>query len=246
MKFFSCYNRNGDFMRICLIGGGNTRENENKNINKYIVNLANKEKPNIIYFALASKDSKDNIDAFINAFKDLANIRVFKDDFKESCSWADIIYFGGGNTSLIIDFINKNNLKDELVNVIRDKIYVGISAGAICLFDKYLSDQNVFNLGNGNFNFLLKDGLGIIKGYCCPHYNESGKEIFFDLIDEDNIGLAIDNNVCVSFDENGFSVVKDKKVNDAYFIYQNVLYSFSDEKNYALINNNFGKLIALK
>ncbi len=78
---------------------------------------------------------------------------------------ADIIYVGGGNTKSMLAVWKEWKLDRLLKKVYnRGVVLSGVSAGAICWFDKGVTDSWASNLN-------LIDCMGILKGSCCPHYN---------------------------------------------------------------------------
>lgn len=84
--------------------------------------------------------------------------------FLDQTHEADIIYFGGGNTKTMIDFLKQipqNILTEHLTN----KVIVGVSAGANALSKYYFSSHRQ----------QIEEGLGIlpIKVFC--HYKEENE-----------------------------------------------------------------------
>jgi len=43
---------------------------------------------------------------------------------------ADVLLFGGGNTFYLLDWINKSGLRELLPGILKNKVYIGISAGS--------------------------------------------------------------------------------------------------------------------
>ncbi|HEX7042472.1 MAG TPA: Type 1 glutamine amidotransferase-like domain-containing protein [Patescibacteria group bacterium] len=72
---------------------------------------------------------------------------------------ADIVYFGGGNTKSMIDFLKKIPL-DILIQHLNNKVIVGVSAGANSLSKYYFSLHRQ----------RIEEGLGIIPIKTICHY----------------------------------------------------------------------------
>ena len=78
----------------------------------------------------------------------------------------DIIYVGGGNTKSMIAVWKEWNLHSLLRKAYENGIVMsGVSAGAICWFEKGISDSFAKEL-------KIIDCLGIIEGIACPHFDE--------------------------------------------------------------------------
>jgi dipeptidase E len=48
--------------------------------------------------------------------------------WKPSIENADILFFEGGNTYHLMERMNKSGLVEKLPNLLKDKVYVGVSA----------------------------------------------------------------------------------------------------------------------
>ena len=76
---------------------------------------------------------------------------------------------GGGNTKSMLGVWREWKLDILLKKAyLNGKILCGVSAGAICWFDNGVTDSWASNLN-------VIDCLGIIKGMCCPHYQEESE-----------------------------------------------------------------------
>ena len=77
----------------------------------------------------------------------------------------DIIYVGGGNTKSMLAVWREWKLDKLLLKAYnRGAILCGVSAGAICWFDKGVTDSWASNLN-------VMDCMGFVDGCCCPHYD---------------------------------------------------------------------------
>lgn len=83
---------------------------------------------------------------------------------------ADIIIIGGGNTYYLAYAIKKYGLDEELKELIKTKVYVGISAGSMVLGNSVaLSDSK--KVIDNNILLYKEKGLGITDFLIKPHFN---------------------------------------------------------------------------
>ena len=77
----------------------------------------------------------------------------------------DVIYVGGGNTKSMLAVWREWKLDKLLQKAYnRGAILCGVSAGAICWFEKGVTDSWASNLN-------VMDCMGFVDGCCCPHYD---------------------------------------------------------------------------
>ena len=82
---------------------------------------------------------------------------------------SDIIYIGGGNTKSMLAVFREWDIDKMLFKAYEDgKILCGVSAGAICWFEKGITDS-----WEGDLRVL--DCLKLLPGVCCPHYDGEEK-----------------------------------------------------------------------
>ena len=99
----------------------------------------------------------------------------------------DIIYVGGGNTKSMLAVWKEWNLHKILLNAYENGIVMsGVSAGAICWFDKGITDSYADKLE-------IIDCLGIVKGIACPHFDEEKerKPYVYEIIEKEIIKSCI-------------------------------------------------------
>ena len=157
---------------IVAIGGGGFGRNPNKPvIEDYIVNLSPAKKPKIAFFPTASAEDVQYIKNFHIAFNKLncipKDISLFKKtpDLESVIDESDIIYVGGGNTKSMLAVFKDWGLDKMIINAYQQgKILSGVSAGAICWFERGVTDSWASEL-------KVLDCLGLLKGTCCPHYD---------------------------------------------------------------------------
>ena len=157
---------------VAIGGGGFGRSLGNLKIEKYIISLISKKRPKICFIPTASGDSNLYKLNFYRAFSKLDCISSHIDFFsrtenlEEKVLTQDIIYVGGGNTKSMLAVWKDWNLHNILKNAYKNGIVMsGVSAGAICWFDKGVTDSFANELA-------ILDCLGIINENACPHFDE--------------------------------------------------------------------------
>ena len=157
---------------IIVIGGGGFGRNPNHRIiEQYIIDQSEPDCPKICFIPTASAEDKSYIVNFYKAFSKLncepTHLNLFErtPNLRSVINKQDIIYVGGGNTKSMLAVWREWKL-DVLLKKLYDKgkVLSGVSAGAICWFEKGITDS-----WSSNLNIL--DCLGFIKGNYCPHYN---------------------------------------------------------------------------
>ena len=157
---------------VAIGGGGFGRSLGSLEIEKYIISLVNKKRPKICFIPTASGDSNLYKLNFYRAFSKLNCITNHIDffsrteDLEEKVLTQDIIYVGGGTTKSMLAVWKEWNLNNILRNAYEKGIVMsGVSAGAICWFDKGITDSYAKEL-------TIIDCLGIVNGIACPHFDE--------------------------------------------------------------------------
>ena len=157
---------------VAIGGGGFGRSLGSLEIEKYIISLINKKRPKICFIPTASGDSTLYKLNFYRAFSNLDCITSHIDFFsrtknlEEKVLNQDIIYVGGGNTKSMLAVWKEWDLHNILQNAYEKGIVMsGVSAGAICWFDKGITDSFAKEL-------TILNCLGIINDVACPHFDE--------------------------------------------------------------------------
>ncbi|MBT3607935.1 MAG: peptidase E [Candidatus Marinimicrobia bacterium] len=158
---------------IIAIGGGGFGRNPNhRKIEKYILELTGKEKPNVVFFPTASAENQDYIIKFYKCFTKMncepSHVTFFQRTprLDNIINKADVIYVGGGNTKSMLAVWQEWKLDKLLLKAYNNgKILCGVSAGAICWFEQGITDSWASNLN-------VMDCLGFLPEMACPHYQE--------------------------------------------------------------------------
>ena len=83
---------------------------------------------------------------------------------------ADILFFGGGNTYHLMKWINKSGLIRILPNLLKTKVYGGISAGSMVTSPDLALRLSQIIYGD-DMKEELMDGLNFVDFYFLPHLN---------------------------------------------------------------------------
>ena len=158
---------------IIAIGGGGFGRNPGEGvIEEYILKQTRKKKPNICFIPTATGDNDAYKVNYYETFYKLAcnptHLDFFKrtPDLKKLISNQDAIFVGGGNTKSMLAVWREWQLDKFLKKAYRaGTIMSGVSAGAICWFQNGITDS-------WSSNLKVMTCMNLIKGCCCPHYDE--------------------------------------------------------------------------
>lgn len=195
-----------------LIGGGEIKSKTTLAIDKYIVSLARERitdghRPYALFFPTASGDSNPYFNSFRKTYTSECDVKsdvaillkglMTIEHVAEKIAKADIIYVGGGNTLRLIDTWKETGI-DKLVLEAYKKgtIICGLSAGAICWFQKMYTDSVV----EGEYH--MHNGMGILNGVATPHYNHR-PEFRERIMKEENIpeSYAMEDDSAIIFQD---------------------------------------------
>lgn len=213
-------------IKLVAIGGGEIKSNETLAIDKYIVEIAAKAHPKVLFIPTATADSQVYVDRFKAVYeKQLAcQVNVLRlldpnlntSEIERSIFETEVIYVGGGDTGMMLN-VWKNRGVDKFLLDAMDKtsiVFAGLSAGAICWFEEGLTD--VEEAGKPVAYQNIK-GLGVLKGVFCPHYNVWGEGLASHLT---GLGIksfiAADNCAALVLNNGGFKVISANAGNSVY------------------------------
>jgi len=129
---------------------------------------------------------------------------------------AEVIVVGGGNTSYLMEQIKKSGLAASLPNLLKSRVYVGISAGSMVvspnLKEKEMQRLYEEPIIEGNLN----KGLGFVDFLVVPHMNSPHFPRAAELIDEvaKDIKIsfyAVDDQTAIKVNDNKTEVVSEGK-----------------------------------
>ncbi|MEL1231783.1 MAG: peptidase E, partial [Candidatus Neomarinimicrobiota bacterium] len=146
-------------------------------IEQYILDQSSKSNPKILFIPTASAEPPDYIENFYKVFNELDcnpdHLSLFKrtPNLKKLFAEQDIFFVGGGNTKSMLAVWKEWEIDQLLKYAYQEgKIMSGVSAGAICWFEKGVTDS-------WDNELRMLDCLGFIQGNCCPHYDEEPDRI---------------------------------------------------------------------
>ena len=171
--------------------------------------LTGKDDPVVLFVPTATGDDASYIVKFYEAFHSgrcrPRHLRLFHRDFDDLTDLileSDVIHVGGGNTANMLDVWRRQGV-DELLHraLAGGAVLTGGSAGGLCWFEGGTTDSF------GPTLQLLHDGLGMIKGSYCPHYDaeDQRRPLFHAALLDGSLemGYASWNRVAIRFTPEG-------------------------------------------
>lgn len=140
---------------------------------------------------------------------------VSKDTWRFSFKRADVLVFGGGNVEYLLDWLEKSGVKAALPDLLRTKVYMGISAGSMVTAQIIsLTDTDSLYYEKSGHKTSRK-GLGFVDFEIRPHLNTSS----FPHVELDNLEklatenptpfYALDDNSAIKVDGDTVTVVSE-------------------------------------
>ncbi|HSI58946.1 MAG TPA: peptidase E [Ideonella sp.] len=157
--------------RVVAIGGGGfSMEDYRLHQERYLLSLARSPHPRVLFLPTASGDRELYQLRFLRAFSQLdctPSVLAFfpfdmKRDYAQAVREADLVFVGGGNTVAMLAVWREFGFEQALKEAYEaGTVLAGISAGANCWFERYVTDSVP---GGG-----VREGLGLLPGCFCPH-----------------------------------------------------------------------------
>ena len=196
-----------DVRRVVAMGGGGfSMEPENPLLDEFVLSLARNPRPRVCFLPTASGDSVQYVTNFYRAFSahdcrpgDLALFDRSVLDLESFVLAQDVIYVGGGNTANLAAVWRVHGLDVILRRAWAEGIVLcGLSAGMNCWFGESVTDS----FGYGRLA-ALHDGLALLPGSCCPHYDgeEQRRPAYRQFVTEGELsdGWAADDGAALVF-----------------------------------------------
>lgn len=148
-------------------------EPRNPRLDRWLLALTGKPRPRVLFVGTASGDSKSYIQRFHRAYAKLpcepAHLELFRRSVRDLARLIlaqDLIFVGGGNTANMLAVWRLHGVDALLARAWRQgTVLAGVSAGALCWFESGVTDSF------GEALQPLKDGLALLPGSFCPHYD---------------------------------------------------------------------------
>ncbi|NTW15018.1 MAG: type 1 glutamine amidotransferase-like domain-containing protein [Candidatus Moranbacteria bacterium] len=135
-----------------------------------------------------------------------------KDRWMPRLEEADVIVFGGGNTSYLMDRIIRSGLKDSLPELLKSRVFVGISAGSVIACESIDKREAGSLYGEEIIGYDADEGLGYFGSIIRPHLGSEGigMDRMEDLSERFNETFyAIDDQTAIVSDEGRIEVVSE-------------------------------------
>ena len=157
--------------RIVAIGGGGFLMDDASLVQeRYLVSQCRRPQPSVLFLGTAGGDGERAQLKFMKTFSALgcrADTLAFfpyemRRDYAAAVRNADLVYVGGGNTPALLAVWREFGFEQALRDAYdAGTLLAGISAGANCWFERYVTDSVP---GGG-----VRAGLGWLPGTFCPH-----------------------------------------------------------------------------
>jgi dipeptidase E len=158
---------------VAMGGGGFSMEPDNPLLDRFVLTLARRTSPRVCFVATASGDADGYVARFYRAFAahacrptDLGLFDRSVGDLAAFVAEQDVFYVGGGNTASLLAVWRAHGLDRLLAGALAGgAVLTGVSAGMNCWFESSVTDSFGPDLA------ALPDGLGLLPGSACPHYD---------------------------------------------------------------------------
>ena len=171
----------------------------------FLLELSGRTRPRLCYLPTAAADDPARIVGFYDrALRhacDPFHVELFGTPQQpaERVAAADIVWVGGGNTANMLAIWRLHGVDTALRAAWeRGAVLAGASAGGNCWFEGSVTDSFGPQLAS------LADGLGILAGSFCPHYDteELRRPIYRQLVADGALprGIACDDFAAVLYD----------------------------------------------
>ncbi len=187
-------------------GGGFLMEPENPLLDRFVLSLVDSPSPRVCFVPTASGDADGPLARFYHAFSTLdcrpSDLQLFHrtvGDLESFVLAQDVVYVGGGNTANLLTVWRTHGLDRILRRAWEEGVVLcGVSAGMNCWFEASVTDSfSIAQLAP------LRDGLGLLPGSACPHYDaeEQRRPTFTGLVAAGELpgGWAADDGAALVF-----------------------------------------------
>lgn len=192
---------------VAMGGGGFSMEPDNLALDRWLLSLVDTDRPEVCFLPTASGDADGYVQKFYATYSRLScqpsHLSLFRreiDDLRPFLLGQDIIYVGGGNTANMLAIWRTHGV-DEILGEAwnRGVILAGLSAGSLCWYESGVTDSLGTDLA------ALQDGLGLIPGSHCPHYDgeEFRRPTYRRLVQSGQLpgGIAADDGVALLYED---------------------------------------------
>ena len=186
-------------------GGGFSDEGDDRILDDHLLSLVDRPRPRVCFLPTASGDADAYVERFLTAFSpsraEASVLSLFRREAEELRSVVlsqDIVYVGGGSTANLLAVWRVHGLDTVLAEACTSGVVLaGLSAGMNCWFEASVTDSF------GPTLEPLNDGLGLLPGSSCPHYDgeEQRRPTYLDLVGRGVVpsGHAADDDCALVF-----------------------------------------------
>ena len=190
---------------VAVGGGGFATEGDSSLLFPFLLSLARTSCPRVCFIPTAGGDDAKYIAEFYRLFSALdcrpGDLQLFDRsiaDLEPFVLEQDVVYVGGGNTASMLAVWRAHGLDRFLAAAWEQgTVLSGVSAGMNCWFEESVTDSF------GNQLAPLADGLGLLPGSACPHYDgeELRRPVYRQLIESGQLkaGWAADDGAALVF-----------------------------------------------
>jgi dipeptidase E len=202
--------------RIVAYGGGEWHLT--LPIQHEILKLTGRATPNVLFVPTASKDDAGSCIGFAKVYRNLgAKVDLLlairgtpaPAEIKRRFAWAHAVFIGGGNTLMMMRRWKFLGIDRQILNAYRrGTVLAGASAGSICWFESGHSDS-MRGYGHDPWDYIAVSGLGLIKGFHCPHYHYEDRERKFKemVLQRGGHGIAMTDGAGISVVDGQYRVI---------------------------------------
>lgn len=167
-------------MKLLLTSAGISNKTIATSLEKLVGKSPQNTKVAVINTAAMVQDGEKNwyINQYIDlkrfgySWIDIVDISNPLVDWKARLQEVDIIYVGGGNTFYLLDQMRKQSFDTWAEEFLEDKVYVGVSAGTICVTPS-IAVANIEPPDDNIVGITDLTGLGWVEYEISPHTPES-------------------------------------------------------------------------
>jgi dipeptidase E len=214
--------------KIVAIGGGDMVQLQTLPIDRRIVRLTGRKRPNALFIPTASSDSREYWEGFRAVYEGqlrchaevlfLLGDKPDPRDVARRIRCADLIYVGGGNTLKMMRRWRYLGVDQLLLRAYRKgTVLSGLSAGCLCWFDWGHSDSMCFYHPD-DWDYVRVRGLGLIPALGCPHYDGEKRDQSFEAMVKrhGDVGIALDNHAALEVVDGEYRIITSASEAGAY------------------------------
>jgi len=213
--------------QIIAFGGGGFSMESSSALDDYVLAAARETTPRVCFLPTASTDSAEYVVRFYRTFSErdcipydatvvgsLERQPHSDGELAEFLAAMDVIYVGGGHTVNMLALWRAHGVDRALRAAWQGgTVLAGLSAGMICWFECSVTDS---------FGPLaeLRDGLSLIAGSACPHYDsEAERRPVYQALVANGFpaGYAADDGVALHFVDDALHAVVSSRPNAAAY-----------------------------